>query len=379
MSLTLGSPSFASATVAGLVSVAAQSFAGLKTFNDGIEASQFSGLGGTTPVLASAGGVGASDVGAKVGSTFSGTFAAGSRLLSVRKAIGGTEVERFGVSAVALLGDPTVKIASPSGNNVLGLLLTGGGVGWGGIHYNSDAGGRLVFGSYNKMHSVESENRPLFFSQNSNAYDTSALMQWQVYGATGVAASIPVFDFLAPSNIQSGQASFRVRVGGVSHAELTNAGKLKIYGDLEVSGFPNSRISCDGSRVDIGNGGSIPARALYMVGSAAAPSTAFYASGNGGFSAPNNARMWSETKGGTAGDNCVVSGTYINTALDAGARLHGFGKNLSSNTPTLYSAIMGNGEFEHFVAGAGIVLQSPNGTRWRLTVTNAGALSIAAA
>lgn len=49
------------------------------------------------------------------------------------------------------------------------------------------------------------------------------------------------------------------------------------------------------------------------------------------------------------------------------------------STPTVVSSIMANGEFEHAVAGSGIVLRSPDGSRWRLTVSNAGALVIAAA
>ena len=83
--------------------------------------------------------------------------------------------------------------------------------------------------------------------------------------------------------------------------------------------------------------------------------------------------MWSETQGNAAGETAARVG-YI------GAR--------SSRTPAPrfrrvgirnaldFSAIMGNGEFEHFVAGAGIVLKSPDGTRHRLTVSNAHALVI---
>jgi hypothetical protein len=62
----------------------------------------------------------------------------------------------------------------------------------------------------------------------------------------------------------------------------------------------------------------------------------------------------------------------------AGSRMVGFGAGIGGSY-TEKSAIMGNGEFEHAVAGAGIVLKSPDGTRWRLTVSNAGALVIAAA
>lgn len=63
-----------------------------------------------------------------------------------------------------------------------------------------------------------------------------------------------------------------------------------------------------------------------------------------------------------------------NAWANATARLHSF-----QNTTTEKSAIMGNGEFEHAVAGAGIVLKSPDGTRYRITIANGGTLSIAAA
>ena len=38
------------------------------------------------------------------------------------------------------------------------------------------------------------------------------------------------------------------------------------------------------------------------------------------------------------------------------------------------SKVNANGEFEHTVAGAGVVLKSPNGTRFRLVVSDDGAL-----
>ncbi len=38
-----------------------------------------------------------------------------------------------------------------------------------------------------------------------------------------------------------------------------------------------------------------------------------------------------------------------------------------------------NGEYEHLTAGAGIILKSPNGTRYRATVTDAGAFALAVA
>lgn len=50
-----------------------------------------------------------------------------------------------------------------------------------------------------------------------------------------------------------------------------------------------------------------------------------------------------------------------------------------NNAGAPISRISAAGEFESLVAGAGVYLKSPNGTRYRVTVSDTGALTVAAA
>lgn len=98
---------------------------------------------------------------------------------------------------------------------------------------------------------------------------------------------------------------------------------------------------------------------------------AFYSS-NGGYSCGNTLRLTTELTDGAASVGGLSN--TVSAWSNATSRLWSF---RTANVEK--SAIMSNGEFEHAVAGAGIVLRSPDNTRWRLTVSNAGALVIAAA
>jgi hypothetical protein len=90
----------ASATVSGLVSVAAQTFAGVKTFAALIIAS----AGVQVASLFNTNGTGSTDVGVKVGvSTADASVNATAKLLSARTGIGGTEVEKFWVDKAGMI------------------------------------------------------------------------------------------------------------------------------------------------------------------------------------------------------------------------------------------------------------------------------------
>lgn len=78
-----------------------------------------------------------------------------------------------------------------------------------------------------------------------------------------------------------------------------------------------------------------------------------------------------------ASTNCARSGS-ANASTGSTTRLHTFADGMGS-TPSDKACVTTAGEFESLVAGAGVVLRSPNGTRYRITVDNAGALSVAAA
>lgn len=128
----------------------------------------------------------------------------------------------------------------------------------------------------------------------------------------------------ADSTVNAGAKLFSVGTGvGASYAEkayVDKSGNFALQGGLSVGGAANSLISSNGSAVDLGNNGAMPARASYLIGSA--PATAFYASTGGAFSASTTARLWSETLGAGASDVLVKSGAYIpDTAVNAGAKL----------------------------------------------------------
>lgn len=78
-----------------------------------------------------------------------------------------------------------------------------------------------------------------------------------------------------------------------------------------------------------------------------------------------------------AANNCARSGS-ANPGTAATTRLHVFSDAMGS-TAVDKACVTSAGEFESLISGAGIVLKSPNGTRWRITVDNTGALAVAAA
>lgn len=95
--------------------------------------------------------------------------------------------------------------------------------------------------------------------------------------------------------------------------------------------------------------------------------------------------------------NANTHGAQITTNADAGSTLYLYKASTGSgdvlriynsgtgpsidfrNTGGSVAKVNPNGEYEHLTAGAGIILKSPNGTRYRVTVTDAGALALTAA
>lgn len=166
-------------------------------------------------------------------------------------------------------------------------------------------------------------------------------------------------------------------IGGteVEQASMTKAGVLNLLGGLTLSGYANSLISCSGSWIDIGI--ALPVRTTSYFASSAT-GTSFYASGNGAFGALNTAKLWSETAAG-ASDIATKFGTYIaDGSVDAATKLASFRTGLGG-TEVEKLFIIKDGTIENTTNGAGIVLKSPDGTRYRVTVANGGTVAVAAA
>jgi hypothetical protein len=125
-------PGPASATAAGLVNLAAQTFAGVKTFTSALIASAGIQLG----LLFNTNGSGASDVAIQAGTTLAdASVNAGAKLLQVGTGIGGTFVEKFYITKAGGIvtgfistlpgGWPTANSCTMSGG--ASLTMSGGG------------------------------------------------------------------------------------------------------------------------------------------------------------------------------------------------------------------------------------------------------------
>lgn len=241
----------ASATVTGLVSIAAQVFAGAKTFTSAIIAS----AGVQLASLWNTNGTSASDVGVKVGvSTADGSMNAAAKLASFLTGIGGTEVESLAVLK----------------------------------------GGRLA-GGLGYVNLTTANGAVLGYSANSSL--TIGL---------GIAFAT------------TGSMAFNV-----ADWAWNTSGGVDIY---------NSRT-----------------------------------------------RSFRSNQGANAGEVCIKSGTSIaNGSVSPTAYLHQFITG-SGGTEVVKAQVSTSGEWEQLIAGTGVVLKSPDGTRWRLTISNAGAVVVAAA
>ncbi len=362
----------------------------------------------------------------------------GFRLFSAVTGFGGTQKEYFYLRRPSSIGQSVAVIDGQGITNTYQLQIIGAGSGLSGINLNSGAGfGQLVLSQQQsaKPALIYAENKGLHLSQNANAYDTTTLMKFEVVTPTNVATSVPAFDFVAFNALGSSQklARFKDNVGDI----------LTINRD---SGYPGitlgvgSQIYSTGSWTQFTD---VPRFSQYAM--AQGTSTAFYASGNGAFSAPGTLRIWSEGMGGGASDIVAKIGAYLaDGSVSASAKLlslrtglggtesekayfrkagsmvvgantanpvcigdatdlanvaDGFKYNVGASELGIFSsnnsAFLGlnlgtgnarasgsltiGGDFESSITSGGLILKSPDGTRWKLTITNAGATSIALA
>lgn len=198
MSITPSPPPDASDTARGLVSLLAQTFAGVKTFTSKLVAAagiELSSLWNTN-------GTGASDVGVKVGvTTADASVNAAAHLLEVSTGIGATEVKKFWVSKVG----PTVAGGAP-------------------LELNGDGGGvRCLFSSGTGVAGLFNSAGSLFLGINM-----------------GTGLALCSGGFAAPGEVRAGYSAG----GGTSQAVLTATGRLDQSG-TDSSGTPGSRTGAN--------------------------------------------------------------------------------------------------------------------------------------
>lgn len=402
--VTTGSQSFAGAkTFTGAVTVSGTLYAAGDAIADSVSVNRVTFPTGTNRAqLHGSNGSASTDIATILGTTLATASQHGSnRLFSVRSGIGGTELEKFAVQVGGSL-TPIVTIAGRTdggGSNNYHVNMTGGTAGWGGIHYNMGQGGLLVFGNYSMAApGVESANRPLTFGQNSNAYDATALMKFTIQTATGVASTVPAFAFDVPTNMQSGQLALRMRNGTSQIFAIDRNGNAVmntgtalylggavstgcyVYGQstsqLEFGTLNATRATLTAASLTTASGTSITSG-----GNVSSSGSGSVNAGSAGFGVTASGFThditagWAITDGASAEAVRVLSTTAF---ANAGASIMTWrNSNVFSATPVMKLLI--DGTFEATTAGVGIILKSPDGTRYRLTVANGGTLSIAAA
>lgn len=325
-------PPIASATVPGLISTAAQAFAGLKTFS-----------GGAVVSLPTAG---VTDLVLKVGTTQAApTGVNGFKLIRAVTGLGGTEVEHFAVKA----GDATggdysgIVTINPAGSptNKPGLTI-GSGPGFGGmIGFGAGVSGGSNVGEYDgTMLALMTTNRQIYAFANSTAYIPAG--QPHMHFLSSAAGARTRFLFEDGGTVDSGQKLMRWKVNGATVADLDGAGNFYAAGQVSAGGI-------------------------------VAAGTSFYAAA-GGLYANGNFPLYlaSAQMDGASAVAAIVNSAFQFTT--AGSKL------LSIQNLSAEKAFVGyDGTVELLGSGVGIVLASPNGTRYRITVTNAGAINVAAA
>lgn len=316
-SINPGPPLNASATMRGLVSTLAQTFAGVKTFVATIIASagvQLSALWNTN-------GTGANDVGVKIGVSTNAHVNA--KVVSFRDQIGGTENEIGYIQ------------------KTLGLVI-------GSSHVQPSGLGYFPVATYSNQFRPATSNS---YARLNDSYNGN------MTGATDVAVIVGTTTADGSVNVNGKLLSIGTGIGG-TYVERAWFKKSGTEGFSLANGGGTGSLTINTSSGTVLAWSSTAAVTLDSnnVTSRAAVSVVGQSNAADGASAV-----------------AVVSNT-TSAWSNAAAKLHSF-----RNGSAEKSAVMANGEFEHAVAGAGIVLKSPDGTRYRITVANGGTLSVTAA
>lgn len=417
MALLPSPPPPASLLVSGLVSTAIQAFLGAKTFQTNT--------------------AGAGERAVTIGTSVAdGSVNEGFSLLSLRTGIGGTEKEFLRVRRPVNYDIPIVTIDQQSITNTRGLLIANTPAGIGGLKITNAAGGVAALNAQQNGSPVQlyAENKGLELSQNANSYDTTMLMKFLVSTPGGVATSIPAFDFQATAALGTNQKLARFRDNGTDLFSLVRgAGAVA---QLEL-GSATGAISHNGTGFTLasratnneywqgtlfyqtGSGVSLEAQTTARLSSDAGNSAGAVAATSEFATLQTNAgaKIHRFINGGTEkahvrlGGSAVFNSDVANSVgigdatelanVAAGLKWSSGAAELgifSTNNATFLGLNLGTGaarasgafsagglitatgaEFESTLNGGGVLLRAPNGTRYRVTVTNAGAIQVAAA
>lgn len=178
----------ATAAWSGLVSIAAQTFAGAKTFTSAIIAS----AGVQLASLWNTNGTSASDVGVKVGvSTADGSVNSNATLFMVSTGIGGTEVQRLGVKT----------LGAASGFYLFGVGTAGA------LSINNSVGTQLLWGTNSLV--IDSSNQTFSNSGVGNIFRMGGTGAISMRGtdSTGTPGAATIDKPIGKSAIAAGSSS----------------------------------------------------------------------------------------------------------------------------------------------------------------------------
>ncbi|GMV19024.1 MAG: hypothetical protein AMXMBFR56_72480 [Polyangiaceae bacterium] len=357
--LQAAGPVDASATVRGLMNNTAQILAGLKTFQ----------TTGNAPT----------DVTMRIGTTSAAPTAYGQggyRALSILTSIGGSEVEWVNVRPENGGADYSgiINIKSPATNKpAIDVTAPGGGAGWsGGISWATWNGGSYVGPYTGQSLAMYTTNRGIWLAAGADAYLPAGTAHLKfssggIYQDTTRARFSFESDALASGTVRHS----RWMIDGVEVLGLVSGGTL--VGDGGVRSSAASSVLTLNESMMKGARGA-PSWSLNEAGGGTAQ---IYNTGAGLEVHVNTPHLWG--RGSGASDVAVrVGASTADGSVSATAKLLSVGTGYGGGyTEKLH--VIKDGTIELTGSGVGIVLASPNGTRYRLTVTNAGALNIAAA
>ncbi len=229
-----------------------------------------------------------------------------------------------------------------------------------------------------ELNNLPSNSSPTYGSYRPSTYITYPIQQAVVHGSVGIGAWALQNESTASSWWLSGS---NVAVGAGAGKEVTT-GLGNVY-----TGFESGLAATTGNfNVGVGNGSLAALTTGGTNVSVGALSSGHLTTASNTISVGYSAAyLNNDGSDRTTGNNCVFVGTNTKASANGTTNENVFGYGAvgaGSNTVRLGNAsvtsVKTSGDVETDAVGKGFILKSPNGTRYRITVADGGALSASA-
>lgn len=323
------------------MSTAAQRFGGQKTFVNGIVAQ--------SPL-----GANAADVLNKIGSSLpDASIVQNAQLLSVRGGLGGSEVTYAQFRKPGASFGNVLRLDAQGFTNCSAVELIGQNGGKNGIGFNDDGSGYIGVGS--GFFDFVMTNHLYRFIANSAAFSASPLACFLFDLAS--AEDTPAMMLRVPSTWNVGNKDMmKWRIGNTDVTRIDSAGNFIT---------PNITMGTNGN-INFGYQSLQEGGGLFFFGQRIGYGASF----------PIGGIVFRPGVGSLASGDAGFIVTYATDQTTPGAQLQAWYKD---NAVTKKSFINIDGEYEITAVSKGVIIRSPDGTRYRIKVANGGALSTEAA